>query len=48
MTLHVNLSYGRNSHHMVEAVFKGFGRALKGAVSLDERRSEVPSTKGLL
>ncbi len=48
MTLHVNLSYGRNSHHMVEAVFKGLGRALKGAVSLDERRSEVPSTKGVL
>jgi imidazoleglycerol-phosphate dehydratase len=48
MTLHVNLSYGRNSHHMIEAVFKGFGRAMKGAVSLDERRSEAPSTKGLL
>ncbi|HMK77367.1 MAG TPA: imidazoleglycerol-phosphate dehydratase, partial [Thermodesulfobacteriota bacterium] len=48
ITLHINLLYGRNSHHMVEAVFKGFGRALKEAVSLDERASEVPSTKGML
>jgi len=48
MTLHINLLYGRNSHHMVEAVFKGFGRALREAVSIDERASQVPSTKGVL
>ncbi len=48
MTLHINLLYGRNSHHMVEAVFKGFGRALRQAVSVDERSSSVPSTKGIL
>ncbi len=48
MTLHINLLYGKNSHHMVEAVFKGFGRALKEAVSVDERASQVPSTKGIL
>jgi imidazoleglycerol-phosphate dehydratase len=48
ITLHINLLYGRNSHHMLEAVFKGFGRALREAVSLDERGSEIPSTKGLL
>jgi len=48
MTLHINLLYGKNSHHMIEAVFKGFGRALREAVSLDERRSSVPSTKGIL
>jgi len=48
ITLHINLLYGRNSHHMVEAVFKGFGRALREAVSLDERAAEVPSTKGVL
>jgi len=47
-TLHINLLYGRNSHHMVEAVFKGFGRALREAVSFDERESQVPSTKGIL
>jgi imidazoleglycerol-phosphate dehydratase len=48
MTLHVNLLYGRNSHHMVEAVFKGFGRALRQAISPDPRRKQVPSTKGIL
>jgi len=48
MTLHINLLYGRNSHHMVEAVFKGFGRALRQAVSLDSRSASVPSTKGIL
>jgi imidazoleglycerol-phosphate dehydratase len=48
MTLHVNLLYGRNSHHMVEAVFKGFGRALRQAISLDSRPGSVPSTKGIL
>jgi imidazoleglycerol-phosphate dehydratase len=48
ITLHINLVYGRNSHHMVEAVFKGFGRALREAVSFDERASEIPSTKGIL
>ena len=49
MTLHINLEYGRNTHHMVEAVFKGVGRALKEAVSLDPRSSsKVPSTKGVL
>lgn len=48
ITLHINLLYGRNSHHMVEAVFKGFGRALREAVSLDARASEIPSTKGML
>jgi imidazoleglycerol-phosphate dehydratase len=48
ITLHINLLYGRNSHHMVEAVFKGFGRALREAVSYDPRSSRVPSTKGVL
>jgi imidazoleglycerol-phosphate dehydratase len=48
ITLHINLLYGKNSHHMVEAVFKGFGRALREAVSLDGRTSNIPSTKGML
>ena len=48
MTLHVNLIYGKNSHHIVEAIFKGFGRALREALSVDPRTSGVPSTKGLL
>ena len=48
ITLHINLLYGKNSHHMVEAVFKGIGRALRDAVSIDERSSGIPSTKGIL
>ena len=48
ITLHINLLYGRNSHHMVEAVFKGFGKALREMVSFDERASQIPSTKGIL
>ena len=48
ITLHINLYYGRNSHHMVEAVFKGFGRAFREAISYDQRSSRVPSTKGVL
>jgi len=48
ITLHINLLYGRNSHHMVEAVFKGVGRALRQAVSYDPRATGIPSTKGIL
>jgi imidazoleglycerol-phosphate dehydratase len=46
MTLHVNVQYGRNTHHMVEAVFKALGRALREAVEIDPRVKGVPSTKG--
>ena len=48
ITLHINLLYGRNTHHMIESVFKGVGRALRAAISLDERTGQVPSTKGIL
>jgi imidazoleglycerol-phosphate dehydratase len=48
ITLHIDLLYGTNLHHIVEAIFKGFGRALDAASCLDERRSGVPSTKGKL
>jgi imidazoleglycerol-phosphate dehydratase len=48
VTLHINLLYGRNTHHMIESVFKGVGRALRAAISLDERTGQVPSTKGIL
>jgi imidazoleglycerol-phosphate dehydratase len=48
ITLHLDLLYGSNLHHVVEAIFKGFGRALDAATCLDERRSGVPSTKGKL
>ena len=46
--LHIRLLSGRNSHHIVEAQCKGFGRALKQAVALDSRSSGIPSTKGSL
>jgi len=46
ITLHIDLLCGANRHHIVEAIFKGFGRALDAATSLDQRRSGVPSTKG--
>lgn len=48
ITLHVNVPYGRNLHHMIEAVFKGMGRALREAVTLDPRIKGVLSTKGRL
>ncbi len=48
MTLHINVPYGKNAHHVVEAVFKALGRALRQAVELDPRQSGVPSTKGVL
>ena len=47
--VHVKVMYGRSSHHKLEAVFKGFARALKYACSRDARlRDQLPSTKGLL
>jgi imidazoleglycerol-phosphate dehydratase len=48
MNLHIQVAYGENWHHMIEAVFKGFGRALRSAVALDSRMSAVPSSKGKL
>jgi len=48
MNLHVLVHYGRDVHHIVEAVFKSFGRALKKAVSLDPGIRGVRSTKGRL
>lgn len=48
MNLHVHIVYGSNWHHMVEAAFKGLGRALRQAVALDPRVSGVPSSKGVL
>ncbi|NLG49551.1 MAG: imidazoleglycerol-phosphate dehydratase HisB [Chloroflexi bacterium] len=48
LTLHVKLIHGRNTHHIIEAIFKGLGRALGQAVAADPRRSAIPSTKGVL
>jgi imidazoleglycerol-phosphate dehydratase len=48
LTLHVSVRYGTNAHHMIEACFKAFARALRVAVSIDPDEPGVPSTKGTL
>lgn len=48
MTIHVASLYGRNNHHIVEGIFKCFGRTLKQAVAIDPNVKGVPSTKGVL
>lgn len=48
LNLHALLHYGRNSHHVCEAVFKGLARALRDAAERDPRNPGVPSTKGVL
>jgi imidazoleglycerol-phosphate dehydratase len=47
LTLHARVE-GRNDHHKAEALFKAFARALRSAVTVDPRRTDVPSTKGTL
>ena len=47
ITLHVDAPYGRNTHHMIEAIFKALGRALRQAVTIDPRVRGVPSTKSV-
>jgi imidazoleglycerol-phosphate dehydratase len=48
LTLHVMLLHGRNNHHIIESIFKGLGRALGNASTIDPRIDGVMSTKGLL
>ena len=48
MTLHLGTRYGSNAHHVIEACFKAFARALRVAVSIDPGETGVPSTKGTL
>jgi imidazoleglycerol-phosphate dehydratase len=48
LTLHVTVQTGTNAHHMIEATFKAFARALHAAVALDPSQTGVPSTKGTL
>lgn len=48
MNLHIQVFYGENWHHMIEAVFKGMGRALRQASTPDERVAGIPSSKGQL
>jgi imidazoleglycerol-phosphate dehydratase len=48
LTLHLRVEAGTNAHHMIEAAFKAFARALRQAVSIDPTETGVPSTKGTL
>jgi len=48
LTLHLQLEAGSNAHHMIEAAFKAFARALREAVANDPSESGIPSTKGTL
>jgi imidazoleglycerol-phosphate dehydratase len=48
LTLHVQIEAGTNAHHMVEAAFKAFARALRAAVEVEPGATDIPSTKGLL
>jgi imidazoleglycerol-phosphate dehydratase len=48
MNLHIIRHYGENEHHMIEAIFKAFGRSLNQATRIDDRIQGVPSSKGIL
>jgi len=48
MTLHLTVETGTNAHHMIEAAFKAFARALRAAAAIDPTETGVPSTKGTL
>lgn len=48
LTLHIKLMYGSNAHHIIEAIFKAFGRALREASSYDERIEGPMTTKGVI
>ncbi len=48
VTLHIGVPYGRNTHHIIEGIFKALGRALRQAATIDPRVRGIPSTKGKL
>lgn len=48
-TLHIDTIRGHNEHHKIETIFKAFGKAIRGAIALDDRqKGQIPSTKGTL
>lgn len=48
-TMHINLEYGKNTHHIIEAIFKAFGRCIKQAVKIDkDNPNKILSSKGIL
>ena len=48
MNIHVEVPWGDNAHHIAEAIFKSLARALDDATRIDDRRKDVPSTKGVI
>ncbi len=48
LTLHIRIIYGKNTHHIIEAIFKGFARALSEAIAIDGRVKGIMSSKGVL
>lgn len=48
MNLHIENMYGRNTHHIIESMFKAFGRALRQAVTINKEIEGVNSTKGVI
>jgi imidazoleglycerol-phosphate dehydratase len=48
LTVHISIRHGSNAHHMIEALFKAFARALREAIAIDPDEDGVPSTKGTL
>ncbi len=48
ITLHISVLHGRNIHHIIEAIFKGLGRALREAVSVNRKIKSIPTTKGMI
>ena len=49
LTLHIELLYGKNNHHIAESIYKGFARTMRQAVEIDPRKGgAIPSTKGIL
>jgi len=48
ITLHQEILYGANDHHIVESLFKGFARAFRDCITIEDSKSYVPSTKGIL
>ena len=48
LTLHITLMYGENTHHIIEAIFKAVGRAIREAAKIDEKLEGILSTKGML
>ena len=48
ITLHCDILHGKNTHHMIEVVFKALGQAMRQALEMDPRQKGIPSTKGVL